>query len=94
VLGFVFQETLLGGTLRRQTTAAKGIGSVDGTRIARADEEPGNWYTVGRTFSEQRFSPLAQITQENVDALGFAWEYDMRTTRSLEASPVVVDGTM
>jgi len=94
VLGFVFQETLLGGTLRRQTTAAEGIGSVDGTRIARADEEPGNWYTVGRTFSEQRFSPLAQITQENVDALGFAWEYDMRTTRPLEASPVVVDGTM
>ncbi len=94
VLGFVFQEVSLGGTLRRQETAAEGIGSVDGARIARADEEPGNWFTGGRTFSEQRFSPLVQIHQDNVGALGFAWEYDLRTKRPLEASPVVIDGVL
>ena len=33
---------------------------VDGERIANADAEPGNWLTYGRTYSEQRFSPLTR----------------------------------
>ncbi len=94
VLGFVFDEASMGGTVRRQETAAEGISTVDGARIARADEEPGNWFTGGRTFSEQHFSPLVQIHQNNVGTLGFAWEYDLRTTWPQEASPVVVDGVL
>lgn len=94
LLGFVSHGASRGGTLQRQATAAAGIDSVDAVRIARADQEPGNWFTGGRTFSEQRFSPLAQIHQNNVGALGFAWEYDLRTTGPLEASPVVIDGVL
>ncbi|PYU12500.1 MAG: PQQ-dependent dehydrogenase, methanol/ethanol family, partial [Acidobacteria bacterium] len=44
--------------------------SVDAARIIHADNEPGNWMTHGRTYSEQRFSPLNQINDQNVGRLG------------------------
>ena len=34
---------------------------------------PRNWLTHGRTYSEQRFSPLAKIDARNVKQLGLAW---------------------
>lgn len=69
-------------------------GRMDGTRIAAADEEPGNWLAHGRTYDEQRYSPLSLINEDNVDELGLAWSFDTDTTRGLEASPIVVDGVM
>ena len=53
-----------------------------------------NWPRNGRTFAEDRFSPLAQIDDANVAELGLAWSYDTGTDRGLEATPVVVDGVM
>jgi PQQ-dependent dehydrogenase (methanol/ethanol family) len=67
---------------------------VNTQRIAAADSEPGNWLTHGRTYGEQRFSPLAQVTGENVGRLGLAWSYEMKTTRGASATPIVVDGVM
>jgi quinohemoprotein ethanol dehydrogenase len=69
---------------------------VDGKRIIEADKEPGNWLSHGRTYSEQRFSPLTGIDTGNVDKLGLAWWLDInsRTTRGVEATPIVVDGVM
>jgi quinohemoprotein ethanol dehydrogenase len=67
---------------------------VDGARIRNADKEPGNWITYGRTYSEQRFSPLKQITDANVGQLSLAWYYDVDTRRGQEATPLVVDGAM
>jgi len=67
---------------------------VDGARIAAADSEPGTWLSHGRTYDEQRFSPLEQINDGNVSQLGLAWRYDFDTHRGLEASPIVVDGMM
>ncbi|MBW2281504.1 MAG: PQQ-dependent dehydrogenase, methanol/ethanol family [Deltaproteobacteria bacterium] len=69
-------------------------GDVDGARIAAADREPGNWLSHGRTYSEQRFSPLDAVNRENVSGLGLAWSVDLGTTRGVEATPIVVDGTM
>ncbi|HXQ64045.1 MAG TPA: PQQ-binding-like beta-propeller repeat protein, partial [Steroidobacteraceae bacterium] len=40
------------------------------------------------------FSRLTQINAHNVRTLGFAWEYHLGTTRGLEATPIVVDGTL
>ena len=70
------------------------IGLIDDARIVNADSEPGNWLAHGRTFEEQRFSPLADINRENVGELGLAWYRDMGTNRGLEAMPIVVDGNM
>ncbi|MDG1988375.1 MAG: PQQ-dependent dehydrogenase, methanol/ethanol family [Halieaceae bacterium] len=64
------------------------------TRIVNADLEPQNWLTHGRTYSEQRFSPLDQINAENIESLGLAWSFKTGTTRGLEATPLVVDGIM
>ncbi|WP_241505778.1 PQQ-dependent dehydrogenase, methanol/ethanol family [Parahaliea mediterranea] len=75
-------------------TAAKAPAYVDGERIINADSEPGNWMSHGRTYDEERFSPLTQIDTENVRNLGLSWHYDLPTHRGLEATPVVVDGKM
>lgn len=69
-------------------------GSVDDERIVNADTEPGNWLAHGRTFDEQRFSPLDQITEENIQDLELAWYHDSGSKRGLEATPIVVDGMM
>jgi quinohemoprotein ethanol dehydrogenase len=69
-------------------------GRIDRDRVIRADAEPHNWFTTGRDFGEQHYSPLEGINAGNVKSLGFAWQYDMRTTRGLEATPIVVDGVL
>ena len=67
---------------------------VDAERIANADAEPQNWLTHGRTYSEQRYSPLDQINTENVGDLGLAWYLDLDTNRGQQATAIVVDGVM
>ena len=67
---------------------------IDEARINNAAAEPENWLAYGRTYEEQRFSPLEQIDQATVSRLGLAWTYDMKTIRGLEATPIVVDGLM
>ncbi len=72
-----------------------GLPAVTAARITAADSEPGNWMTYGRTYDEQRFSPLQQITAENVGQLQLAWHYDLDAShRVQESTPVVVDGVM
>ena len=67
---------------------------VDGARIIGADKEPGNWMSYGRTYSEERFSPLKQINDLNVAQLSLAWYFDLDTRRGQEATPLVIDGLM
>jgi quinohemoprotein ethanol dehydrogenase len=71
-----------------------GPADVDGARIQHADAEPGNWMSYGRTYDEQRYSPLEKINAGNVGQLGLAWSYDLDTQRGQEATPIVVDGVM
>ena len=62
---------------------------------AMADESQGeNWLAFGRTYSEQRFSPLTQINQSNVGGLELEWYVDLPNSRSLVSTPLVVDGIM
>jgi quinohemoprotein ethanol dehydrogenase len=76
-----------------QPAAAPGA-NVDGAKIANADADPGEWLTNGRTYSEQRYSPLKQIDKANVKNLGVAWEFRTNTVRGLETTPLVSDGVM
>ena len=43
----------------------------------RQTANPGSWMSHGRTYSEQRFSPLAKINKDNVGQLGLAWFADL-----------------
>lgn len=74
--------------------APGGKADVDGDRIVNADREPGSWMSHGRTYSEQRFSPLDAITVANVGTLGLAWFADLDTNRGQEATPIMVDGVV
>jgi PQQ-dependent dehydrogenase (methanol/ethanol family) len=55
-----------------------------------------NWLMYGRDYTNQRWSPLNQITAANVGQLRLAWMYQTGISRlgSFENSPVVVDGVM
>ncbi len=67
---------------------------VDGAAIEAADQRPGVWLSHGRDYSEQRFSPLKAIDTKNVGQVGLAWSTDLDVGRGMEATPIVVDGTM
>jgi len=84
-------EPLAGGGVPQE---ARPMGAVDAARIAGSDGEPGEWLAHGRSYSEQRFSPLTQIDRSNVAQLGLAWSFDLGSTRGVEATPIVVDGIM
>jgi quinohemoprotein ethanol dehydrogenase len=69
-------------------------GGIDGDMLLAAEGDTANWVTHGRTYSEQRFSPLDAIGTGNVGELGLAWYADMDTARGQEATPLVIDGTI
>ncbi len=75
-------------------TQAKATPLVNGARIGAANSEPGNWLSHGRTYDEQRFSPLTEINAGNVDRLGLTWFYDFPTNRGMEATPLAIDGVL
>jgi PQQ-dependent dehydrogenase (methanol/ethanol family) len=56
---------------------------------------PAEWPTYGRDYAETHYSPLAQITTENVGRLQLAWSWDIpKPGARLEATPIVVDGVI
>jgi quinohemoprotein ethanol dehydrogenase len=68
--------------------------TVDDARLVAAASEPRNWLTHGGTYAEQRYSTLERVNAGNAGQLGLAWWFDTRTTRGLEATPIVADGVM
>ncbi len=67
---------------------------VDARRLEDADAQGANWMSYGRTYSEQRYSPLARIDADNASRLGLAWFADFDTKRGQEATPLVIDGVL
>jgi quinoprotein glucose dehydrogenase len=66
-------------------------------------QAPGDWPAYGRDPGGARFSPLSQITRQNVTQLQVAWTYHTgmpdlsgmgHRPPALEVTPIVVDGTM
>ncbi|MBL26167.1 MAG: PQQ-dependent dehydrogenase, methanol/ethanol family [Rhodospirillaceae bacterium] len=75
--------------LMRAMDAAK---RVDDAALRQADGNIRDWMTHGRTYREQRFSPLDEINDETVGSLGLKWAHKLNTDRGVEATPLVVDG--
>ena len=73
------------------------------TAAARTPTD-GEWRAYGRDALGSRWSPLAEITRENVSRLQPAWTYNTgetspefatrRAKRALEVTPLVIDGRM
>src|SRR5207237_8207715 len=60
------------------------------------------WRSYGHDYTNQRYSPLAQINTSNVARLKLAWKHDTRPGRvplvdglfKQETTPIVVDGVL
>ena len=58
-------------------------------------DKPGkNWLNYGRDYSEQRFSPLDKINDDNIQELNLSWSFRFPTARGLEATPLVHEGVI
>ncbi len=85
-------------SFRFVATAAGAVVFLSGLAGAQS---PGEWTAYGHDALGSRFSPLAQITRENVAQLKVAWTYrtgdaNVTTRREVkfEATPLMVDGTL
>src|SRR5512144_2972426 len=54
---------------------------------------PNDWLSFSRTYDDQRFSPLNQITRQNVSQLRMAWSRGT-PAGTVESTPLVRGGTM
>ncbi len=70
------------------------MAAVDQPRLERADGDGADWLSYGRTYLEQRFSPLDQINDGNVGKLQLAWWRDLDNARGQEGTPLVIDGVI
>jgi quinohemoprotein ethanol dehydrogenase len=68
--------------------------NVDAARLNHADRDAANWLSYGRTYSEQRFSPLSRIAPDNAGRMGLAGFADLDTDRGQEGTPIVIDGVL
>jgi quinohemoprotein ethanol dehydrogenase len=82
-------------TLISCTRVVPPAADVDDRRLATANADSSDWLTHGRTYDEQRFSPLTQINDTSVKRLGLAWSRELDgTTRGVEATPLVSHGML
>lgn len=70
-----------------------------------AQTEVGNWRSYGATQASTKYSPLNQITKQNVESLRIAWRWESLDqpilnadaqlwTWKYEATPLMVDGVL
>ena len=82
-------------------------GSFAAARMAQTQDvagtiPDGEWHAYGRTNAGQRYSPLAQITPQNVGGLEVAWTYNTGDIRgpndpeeaTYQVTPLMVDDTV
>src|SRR5579864_2758012 len=84
----------LGSGCEAPAETAPRVGDVTEARVRSQEEVANNWLLNGRTFDEGHFSPLKQITDQNVGGLGLAWFLDIDSAMGVVAEPIVVDGVI
>lgn len=91
ITGCTFSEKETVSQQKEKPVAVEGVTDI---RLVNAEQEPQNWLSHGRTYKEQRYSPLKQISLDNIDELGLTWAHHFDSTRGLESTPIIVDGIM
>jgi quinohemoprotein ethanol dehydrogenase len=56
--------------------------------------EPFNWTGRNGSADETAYSPMARINTRNVNRLGLAWALDLPGERTLQATPLAIDGIL
>jgi PQQ-dependent dehydrogenase (methanol/ethanol family) len=62
--------------------------------LVQLSKDANQWVMTGRTYDLQRFSPLNQITADNVANLQVAWTMSTGTLRGHEGNPLVLGNVM
>ena len=53
-----------------------------------------DWPAWGRSFSEQRYSPLDQINTGNIGKLGLSWSLELDEVWNVSSQPLAIDGVI
>lgn len=77
-----------------EPSAEAGAAAVTQERLLNAAAEPSQWLSHNRDYNETNYTPLTQITEENLDELGVAWFADLPTNQNVESKPLYVDGVL
>jgi alcohol dehydrogenase (cytochrome c) len=76
-----------------QLPAGANVNITDSMMLNAASDE-NDWLLHGRTYDNQRFSPLKQITADNVNSLNLVALVQTGMAASFETTPIVVNGVM
>jgi alcohol dehydrogenase (cytochrome c) len=68
--------------------------NVTDSMMLNAASNENDWLLHGRTYDNQRYSPLKQITADNVKSLNLVALLQTGMTASFETTPIVVNGVM
>ncbi|HEY4445772.1 MAG TPA: PQQ-binding-like beta-propeller repeat protein [Steroidobacteraceae bacterium] len=68
--------------------------NVTDSMMLNAESDENNWVLHGRTYDNQRYSPLKQITPDNTKSLNLVALVQTGMTASFETTPVVINGVM
>lgn len=71
-----------------------GAGPVTGTMLTAPQDYSNQWLQFGGDWSNSRFSPITELSPENVDRLEVAWGFNTGTVGQFAVSPVIYDGIM
>src|ERR1700693_4357741 len=56
--------------------------------LLNASNDPNNWITAGRDYASTRYSPLTQITPDNVKRLVPKWSFSLGTLDAQQTTPL------
>src|SRR5690606_37006074 len=73
--------------------AGSAFAGVDNAALSD-DADGRDWPAWGRSFSEQRYSPLEQINTNTVGKLGLAWALDFDDVWNVSSQPLAIDGVI
>lgn len=61
---------------------------------AISNDNGNDWPSYGGDYTENHFSPLTEINDQNVEQLGLAWFHDIDVLPSTYSAPIAVDGVL
>ena len=79
------------------SSAAAVLAAALGVSTLRGDAQPvpaAEWPVYGGDAGQRKYSPLRQITRDNVKDLRVAWSFDTGESGGLQTNPVVMDGVL
>ena len=90
----MWQQASRSRRLRQKPRANCSTGNITDQQRLKADQDQNNWLLYGPTYENRRFSPVKDITAENVKNLQPVAILQTGVVGSFENSPLVYDGIM